>query len=278
MERDCGKQIRVTCWGCRGSCPAPYENRMQYGGNTSCYSVEAGEQLLILDGGTGLAGLGEALSKRRDVKTMSILLSHLHLDHISGIPFFKPLYQPGRRIVFYGWEERPGELKAALSAVMGPPYWPVALGDCPAAVEYRGLGEGQRALLPGGIVLETMRANHPGNTLLYSITAGNKKIVYGLDCEMDGSVMNDLARFARNADLIICDAQYSPGDYGSHRGWGHSTWRDGVSLAERCLAKRVCFSHFDWEYGDRDLMKMDQELRQAFARGFFAREQMKILI
>lgn len=124
---------------------------------------------------------------------------------------------------------------------MGPPYWPVSLKDCPARLEYRSLEEGQRAVLPGGIILETMRANHPGRTLLYRITAGNKKIVYGLDCEMDGQVMEALAHFARDADLMICDAQYSPEDYPGHRGWGHSTWQDGVRLAKRCGAKRCVF-------------------------------------
>ena len=139
MEEDYGKPIQVTCWGCRGSCPAPYENRLQFGGNTSCYSVEAGNELLILDGGTGLAGLGETLARRGDVKTITILFSHLHLDHISGIPFFKPLYQPERTIHIYGGEERPGELRSSLEAVMGPPYWPVSLKYCPARLEYRSL-------------------------------------------------------------------------------------------------------------------------------------------
>lgn len=278
MEKWNEKPIQVTCWGSRGSCPAPYGDRLRFGGNTSCYSVEAGAALLILDGGTGLAGLGEQLAYSADVNPIIILLSHLHLDHISGIPFFKPLYQPDRRVIFYGCEERPGGLKAELEAMMGPPYWPVALGTCPAKVEYVGISGGQRLALPNGFEVETVNANHPGSALLYSIMAGRRKIVYGLDCEMDDNTMDRLVRFAQGADLLICDAQYSPEDYESHRGWGHSTWRHGAALAERCGAKRTCFSHFAWEYGDDYLAEMEASLKQAHTGGFFAREQIKIRI
>ena len=278
MSVPVNESIQVTCWGCRGSCPAPYENRLLFGGNTSCYSIEWEDKLLILDGGTGLAGLGEVLENRPGADPIPIFISHLHLDHISGIPFFKPLYQPGRRIILYGAQQRPGELEQGLKTLIGPPYWPVSLGDGAAEVAYRGLSEGSRLTLPGGIVLETLRAGHPGKTLLYSFTAGGKKIVSGLDCELNDPFEDRMASFAWGADLLICDAQYSPGDYASHRGWGHSTWRDGVRLAERCQAKRVCFSHFAWEYTDETLLEMEEELRETFDRGFFAREQERIMI
>lgn len=94
--------------GLPGSCPAPYENRLQFGGNTSCYSVEAGNELLILDGGTGLAGLGETLARRGDVKTITILFSHLHLDHISGIPFLSPSTSRNGRFIFTAARNGPG--------------------------------------------------------------------------------------------------------------------------------------------------------------------------
>lgn len=275
------KNIKVTCWGSRGSCPAPYESRMEYGGNTTCFIIESDSFLLILDGGTGIAALGESLLKRGDEilgKEIHIFISHLHLDHIAGIPFFKPGYQEGYQIHFYGEGYKRHSLKEQLELIFGPPYWPVGLNQWRARVEYTPVKAGESMTLSCGIQVDTLRANHPDQTVLYRFLIGGKRIVYALDCELDELMMKHMECFADHADLLICDAQYDPKEYSAHKGWGHSTWREGAKLAELCHVKHVWFSHFSWESEDEDLNRLEREAKMACAVGVYAREGLEIFL
>lgn len=272
------KYITVTCWGSRGSCPAPHRNRMEYGGNTTCFVIETETTILILDGGTGIVSFGEELIGRQTEKKKEIhlLLGHLHLDHIAGIPSFKPIYQPEYRVVIYGGQRTDQALEERLGNVFGPPYWPVRLLDCPAYAGSHGISDGEAVRLPGDITVRTVRANHPDGGVLYEITVGGKKIVYGLDCELDKEMEERLFPYADGADLLICDAQYSPEDYDHHRGWGHSAWTGWVKLAGRCRVGEIWLSHFAWEYRDEKLREMENEIRAVFPRAMCAKEGLTI--
>lgn len=219
------EKVKITCWESRGSCPAPHENRMEYGGNTTCFMIESDSLRLILDGGTGICG-----------DEIMVFLSHLHLDHIAGIPFFKPGYQEGRRIHFYGEGYGNHSLKEKLELIFAPPYWPVGLNQWTAQVDYTSVKAGESLELSRGIKVDTLRANHPDH-----------------------------------ADLLICDAQYSPEEYNAHKGWGHSTWREGAKLAEPCHIKHVWFSHFSWESDDEELNRLEREAKMACPVGMCAR-------
>lgn len=273
-----GKYIDVTCWGSRGSTSAPHRDRLVYGGNTSCFVIETERNILILDGGTGIVPFGEALVGRREgaKKEIHLFLSHLHLDHISGIPSFKPIYQPGYRVHIYGGRRTDEMLEEQLGTVFGPPYWPVRLCDCPAYKGSHGIASGEAVKLPEGISVRAIEANHPDGAVLYQISANGISIIYGLDCEMDAGMERKLAPFAEGADLLICDAQYSPDDYKAHQGWGHSAWTGWVKLAERCRVNRIWFSHFAWEYREEQLRKMDRDIKEVLPQALCVKEGLTI--
>lgn len=273
--------VKVTCWGSRGSCPAPHRSRIEYGGNTTCFVIETDSAILALDGGTGIASWGDELLNRKQdgcVKEIHIFLSHLHLDHIIGLPFFKPLNREDYRICFYG-EERDGKsLQEQLATVFSPPYWPVRLDHYAASIRYTTVKTGRSLSLPGGISIETFRANHPDQTVLYAFYINGRKIVYGLDCEIDEKTMGPLTGFTEEADLLICDAQYSPGEYARHQGWGHSTWKEGSELARRSHTRHVWFTHFAWEADDEKLKVLELDAQGECPEGIFVREGMEILL
>lgn len=277
-EIEMRKYITVTCWGSRGSCPAPYRNRMEYGGNTTCFVIETESAVLILDGGTGLVPFGEMLIGRQveRKRELHLLLSHLHLDHIAGIPSFKPIYQPEYQVWIYGGQRTGRVLEEQLETVFGPPYWPVRLRDCPAYAGSYGIAVDEEIRLPGDITVRAVKANHPDGAVLYEIAVGGKKIVYGLDCELNEEMESSFASHAYGADLIICDAQYSPEDYARHRGWGHSAWPGWVELAGRCRVGEIWLSHFAWEYQDRQMREIENEIRVVCPRALCAKEGMTI--
>ena len=273
--------VKVTCWGSRGSCPAPQRDRMEYGGNTTCFVIETESDILVMDGGTGIAAWGDELLRQKPAvgeKEIHIFFSHLHLDHIAGLPFFKPLNRKEYHICLYGEERGGNSLRKQLNTVISPPYWPVPLDHFAASITYTDVKAGTKLTLPHGISIETFRANHPDQAVLYAIFIHGKKIVYALDCEIDPQTMGPLAGFAKEADLLICDAQYSPEDYVRHRGWGHSTWKEGGELSRRSHTKRVWFTHHAWEADDRKLKDMELSAQREYPGGIFVREGMEILL
>ena len=222
---------------------------MEYGGNTSCFLADLGGETVILDAGSGLASLGTAVPLPGGRKHIHILLSHLHLDHIMGLFSLPLLHDPAAEICLYGEAYGDTALRSLLSAVLGPPYWPLGLDDFQARIQVRELTPGIQLSLGDGVSLSTLRGNHPGNSLLYRLEGGGKTIVYALDCEMDEDMRAALTRFAQNADLLIWDAAFATGDL--KKGWGHSSWQEGLALGRLAGVKRVLMTHYSPTYLDR---------------------------
>lgn len=262
--------MEVRVWGVRGSIPAPGAAFARYGGNTACISVRQGEALVVLDGGTGLAGLGrEAPAGRFD-----LLISHLHLDHLLGLPVFRPLYDPASELHFYG----PPELPEALRRLMAPPYWPAALEDAPAKVYFHEVLPGRRFRLADGFGPEVaaFAGNHPGGSLLYRLEAEDAALFHALDCEVDEKTAPRLIEAAKNAKLLIWDAAFTEEDL--RPGWGHSTWAQGCALAARASVETVLMSHFGADYDDIFLDSQAALARKVSPRCRFAKEGMHIWI
>ena len=259
----------VTVLGARGSFPVTGKDYLEYGGNTSCFLADLGGETVILDAGSGLASLGEAVPLPGGRRRVHVLLSHLHLDHIMGLFTFPLLHDPAAEICLYGDRG----LRSRLGAVLGPPYWPLGLEDFRARVEVRELAPGARLPLGDGVTVSTLRGNHPGDSLLYRLEGGGKTLVYALDCEMEPGMRAALARFAQNADLLIWDAAFAPG--GLKKGWGHSTWQEGLALGDLAGVKRVMMTHYSQTYSDR-FLSGQEKLAAADSRCLFAKEGMVV--
>ena len=256
----------VEIWGVRGAAPAAYRDFLEYGGNTSCISVDCCGEAVIFDAGTGLLELGRHLRKK-GTKRVHILLSHLHMDHICGLYGFPLFLDAGAEIHLYGGAEE-GRLRERLGAALGRPYWPYDATAFSARVEVHEIlpesvfrikrgKEGDKAEL----TVRTLAGNHPGGSLLYRLEEGERSIVYGLDCETDGRMSAALQAFARDGKLLIWDANFTDEDLGRCAGWGYSSWRQGMELGRAAGAGLVLMTHYSREYTDC-FLRGQQELAE----------------
>lgn len=255
--------MQVTFWGTRGSIAAPGPHTMHYGGNTSCVEVRLDDgTLIIFDAGTGIRSLGDALLTRGCAVHAHLFLSHAHWDHIQGIPFFTPGFVEGTELSILGPEHAHLTLEKIVTDQMRSPYFPIPMHAMSARIDFVKLGEGSLWKLPGGATIEACIVNHPGRALGYRLSAEGKVLVYTTDNEPFGNSPashhlvappNHLA-LARNADLLIQDAQYTPEEYAPHRvGWGHSTYLDALHLAQEANAKRLVLFHHDPSHNDAEI-------------------------
>ena len=224
----------VRFWGVRGSiaCPGPATQR--YGGNTPCVEVRCGGRLIILDAGTGIRELGNSLVKTGEPIDADILLTHCHYDHVIGIPFFAPLYLPQHNFRIWCGNLLPDfKLKSVMEAMMSEPLFPIGVETFRAEIDYRDFLPGQPIPCGGGVSIRTVALDHPGGATGYRIDYGGRSVAYLTDNEGRHEERDkELVAFADRADLVIYDTTYTEDEIDSKKGWGHSTWRDGMRLAD----------------------------------------------
>jgi phosphoribosyl 1,2-cyclic phosphodiesterase len=272
--------MTVRFWGVRGSVASPGPETMKVGGNTSCVEIVAGGSRLVLDAGTGLRRLGNELMKQGAVD-VTLLLSHVHWDHIQGLPFFAPLYAPSTRVhVVTGANGTPA--REVLRRQMSAPTFPVDLHDVPAAMSYLEVRDRQR-FVAGETEVTAVRANHPDHVYAYRIEHRGSSVVYATDTEHYRCVDPRLASLARNADVLIYDAQYLPNEYAgeggmSRVGWGHSTWEAAVELARAAGVGRLVLFHHDPSRSDEAVMAIEAAAQSEFTDAVAAREGMAITV
>ena len=257
----------VKFWGVRGSIATPGPETNSVGGNTSCVEVCLGGQRIIIDGGTGLRALGAEIGSQPLVAT--ILFSHLHWDHIQGVPFFGPLYDPENEITLVG----PEGLKDALQAQMSRPNFPVGMEVMGAKIKFISLAPGDSFAI-GSVRVTTAALNHPGGAIGYRLAHKGRSVVYACDNEHNHDP--DLLGLASGADLLIYDAQYLPAEYPSRVGWGHSTFEKGTQLAESTGVKRLALTHHEPTRSDADIAGMETSACMLFPDSWAAREGMVI--
>jgi phosphoribosyl 1,2-cyclic phosphodiesterase len=250
--------VRVAFWGTRGSIAKAGPSTLRYGGNTSCVEVtsDAGT-LIVIDCGTGAHGLGVDLQARSNGAPIHghLLIGHTHWDHIQGLPFFAPLFQPGNTWHIYGPRGLGGSVIDTLAGQMQYSYFPITIEQLAAQVDYHDLVEGTFDI--DDVTVTTQYLNHPALTLGYRLEADGATVVYASDHEPHrpdlgggGDLRSsphdrDHGRFLHGADLLIHDAQYVAGEYGSKRGWGHSTVEYVVDAARQEGVARVALYHHD---------------------------------
>ena len=298
-------ELIVKFWGTRGSYPTPGDATVKYGGNTACVEIRAGERTLILDAGTGIIPLGRDLARRARSANrpleVALFFSHLHHDHTQGFPFFVPAFMPNARLHIFGPGATPETLERVLESNQSPTTFPVSLRDMAAWKEIRSvretevivwdadgvrLAEAGRGVSDEALVVRIHRSvAHPGGVYVYRIQWRGKSVVYATDTEGYVGTDRRLAQFARDADVLIHDAQYSEEHYRgmlagfpSTQGYGHSTVNMACEMAAAAEADRLVLFHHEPAYNDAMVTEIETKARTLFAESIAAREGMEIKI
>jgi len=263
-------ELSIHFHGVRGSIAAPGVATARVGGNTSCVEVLAGDNRIVFDAGTGLRGLGDRLIATGPSAT-TILLSHLHWDHIQGLPFFTPIYVGGNWIEVVCGPNGSMPLEAALRRQMSAPFFPVDFEDVSRQVRVREprLGE---IFTVGDVRVTMAKLNHPDPVYGYRLDYRGASIVYATDTEHFACVDPALVRLAADADVLIYDAQYTPEEYPGKVGWGHSTWEAAVALARAANVRQLALYHHDPRRGDDAVAAIEARAQAAFPGALAARE------
>ena len=252
------ESLLLTVLGSRGSMPTCGPETATYGGDTSCYLLQAGEERLILDAGTGLAA-----AQLSGDGPIHILLTHTHLDHILGLPLFRCLGQRGRTIHLYCKTRGGLDTAAQLSRLFSPPLWPATLQQYPARVVCHEL---TLPLQIGAFAVDGMESAHPGGSTVLRVRARGKSLVYATDFAPDAQKNEELIALAQGCDLLLYDAQYPLKEYEQKRAYGHSTTEEGLRVAARCHAKRLLLIHHDPAQTDDCLQRREAALGVRFAK------------
>ena len=274
--------VRIKFWGVRGSIPTPGPTTLEYGGNTSCIEVRAGDQIVILDAGTGLRLLGRELLAEFGDKplNLTLLLTHTHWDHIQGLPFFLPVYQPNNQLRILGYEGARQGLESVLSNQMESPFFPIGLKEVPANIRIEELKEWEFEL--GGVRVQACYAFHPGVCVGYRLDVAGRSIAFFPDNELlhDSNLPSTATKkwlrtpadrvngerklldFVRGVDVLVMDSQYDAEEYERHIGWGHGCVDRVVAFAVEARAKRLYLFHHDPNHDDAKISEMAAHARK----------------
>ncbi|MBN2526888.1 MAG: MBL fold metallo-hydrolase [Deltaproteobacteria bacterium] len=279
--------FRIKFWGVRGSIPTPGPNTAGIGGNTSCVEINAGDTLVILDGGTGLRLLGEELIRQDKPINAYMFFSHVHWDHIQGFPFFIPIFQPQNEIHIFGGKNLEMTLGETLAGQMNFPNFPVSLDACAAKMHFKEFDDGQAVTLADELSIKGLPLNHPNGCYGYRLEYKGKIFTYCTDTEhnedpekTDGNVLE----LAKDADVFVYDSQYTPEEYTgkeggmSRRGWGHSTYVEAVKLAQTANVKQLVLFHHDPGHNDTKVAEIEAACQKLFPNSEAAREGREFIL
>ncbi|MFQ5696307.1 MAG: MBL fold metallo-hydrolase, partial [Terriglobia bacterium] len=241
--------MQVGFWGVRGSLPAPRRDTWRYGGNTPCLEVRAGQQIILLDAGSGILDLGRQLCLEfaGTDATAHLLCTHYHWDHIQGLPWFAPLRDPKWTLYLYGPRPLDGSvgLRGLLPALFAAPFFPVEAKELPSTRHLRELAW-KNDFVIGDVRVRTCRVHHPQGALAIRLDHRGSSLVYATDHE-PGDPLCDyaLSQLARKADVLVSDAQFRPDELRQRAGWGHGSWEPSVVLARDAGVKNLVLFHHD---------------------------------
>jgi phosphoribosyl 1,2-cyclic phosphodiesterase len=255
----------IKFWGTRGSIPSPGSSTLEFGGNTTCLEIIliSGHRIVI-DAGTGMRLLGDHLLKSGKPVAFHLLLTHNHWDHLLGLPFFAPIYQEHTEILVDGWPHAFQALTRVFDNHMGNGFFPVAFDQLKARIDF--LNRVARGPLHlGGATIDAIPLNHPQGGLGYRIREGEHTLVFITDNELGAGGnrrFREFVQFSKGCSLLIHDAQYLPEEMAEHRGWGHSTYEEVVTLAVEAKAQKLLLTHHDPGRSDDQVYQIVERARK----------------
>ena len=288
MSAASGSSTRLKLWGVRGSIPVPGLATVRYGGNTSCVEIRADGELIVLDAGSGIRALGLALENEFGSRPihLSLLITHVHWDHIQGFPFFVPAYNDKNQIKILGYDGAGSGLREILKGQMATPFFPVALYDLPGKINIQKLDSMDFKI--GSVRVHSRLMNHPGVCVGYRILTSKGSIAYLPDHEPYEAFKlhsakshllspeqtkkrahedrTELVKFLQGSDILILDTQYTDEEYQAHVGWGHGSLSTAISLALDASVRKLILFHHDPTHDDDMIDKMVQTARKIAAK------------
>jgi phosphoribosyl 1,2-cyclic phosphodiesterase len=250
--------MKATIWGCRGSLATPGPSTVRYGGNTSCVEIRARSgAVIVLDAGTGIRLLGNRLVAE-GVREIDLLLTHLHLDHVEGLGFFGPLFDPECAVTVHGPRPDGGTLAERVAGYLSPPFFPVPFERIPARIEFVEIWQDSFGL--DGVAVTAAPVRHPGPTVGYRIEEGEASLAFIPDNEpgLDHGSGLDLAG---GVNVLIHDAQYTDDEYSTRVGWGHSSQSDLARFVAEAAPRETVMFHHDPSHTDEQLEQMEADIR-----------------
>lgn len=297
-------KFTLRFWGTRGSYPVPGKSTLYFGGNTACIEVQVKNNLLIFESGTGIIKLGEKLAgitKKSKPLTASIFITHTHHDHMQGLAFFTPAYQPHNTIYIFGPKMFDEDIEEALSKSFLPTYFPVRLNEMRSIKMIKNLDNSCTVFYRPGNHIPDIKMPHECKTipkkyvkvsslksrahttdcvLIYKVETDNKKMVLATDIEGYKGGDQNLIKFAKGADILIHDAQYEISEYlnsdDPREGYGHSTYKMAAEVAIKAGVKKLILFHHDPGHNDEDIRQIEEEAKKIFPETIAAYEGMEI--
>jgi len=263
--------FEVTFLGANGSCAYNCGSRQKYGTNTLSVVVRAGDEVIILDAGTGICGLRDFPQYKSESK--HLFLTHYHMDHIDGLLFYSELFDPDMKFTIYGIRD----VKAKLEKLIAPPLCPVGPEVFRASIDYQTITANQKINLSDDVTIKTCRLSHPGGALGCRIDYNGKSFCYCVDVELSNH-KNDkkLAKFFRDVDLLVLDASFSDGNV--IPGWGHSSPGECAKWAKDNMVKKLALYHFNYTMTDAEIDLMEKSAKKIFPDTFAAADGMSVVL
>ncbi len=269
----------VTFWGPRGTLSCSGPDYQEFGGYTVCVSVLWRDHLIIFDAGSGMYALGQWILKQNRTLKISLFMTHYHLDHIVGYPFFAPAWDKRFTIDVYGGNlEEGGGIEHFFTKSLSHPFFPLSLKIMPAQMNYHDIHAQQTIMISDELKLQSFALNHPGGSLGYKLMTPKGDVCYLTDHEHKlGETNTALIDFAKNAKLAIYDSTYDDDSFISKIGWGHSTWQEAIKLQKSSNIEKIALFHHDPSSTDSHLREIEKKISH-HTQAFIAKQGQTLVL